>query len=97
MKDRPHWRDASACLDADPELFFGLDGEPEYIRDKREAKAKAVCRGCPVSGRCLLLALGTDTPWGVFGGLGEQERADYLRSLRRTAREAAAAELEQAS
>lgn len=78
-----NWRNRAACKTEDPELFFGLDGEPGNLRDVREAKAKAVCARCPVSGHCLLDALDGEIVWGVYGGLGEQERADLIRRTRR--------------
>jgi WhiB family transcriptional regulator, redox-sensing transcriptional regulator len=90
-----NWRETPACVGEDPELFFGLDGEPDYKRDEREAEAKKVCARCPAvaRSRCLLLALDTESQHGVFGGLGEMERAKHTRRLRR----AANAELEKAS
>jgi WhiB family redox-sensing transcriptional regulator len=75
-----NWRMLAACAKADPDLFFGFDGEPDDLRDQREAKAKAVCVTCPVSGNCLMDALDGGIAWGVFGGLGEQERAEIRRS-----------------
>ena len=43
-------------------------------REKREAKAKAVCSGCPVKIECLEEANEISEPFGVWGGLNEVER-----------------------
>ena len=43
-------------------------------REKREAKAKAVCSGCPVKLECLEEANEIAEPFGVWGGLNEVER-----------------------
>ena len=68
----PDWRDAAACRDADPELFF-----PD--RDIRSARAqvktaKLMCRGCPVTATCLNWALASGQEAGIWGGLTEDER-----------------------
>jgi len=84
------WTTRAACRNlADfDEVFFGLDGERDDTRDARETEAKQVCAGCPVRLRCALWALRTGAAHGVFGGLGEQERAAMKRNG--TRKEAAA-------
>ena len=47
-------------------------------RDLREAKAKAICRECPVQAECLEYALGIREPHGIWGGLNEVERKAVL-------------------
>lgn len=49
-----------ACL-TDPDLFFAES--PADI-----ARAKELCRGCPVAAACLAGALERAEPWGVWGG-----------------------------
>jgi WhiB family transcriptional regulator, redox-sensing transcriptional regulator len=49
-----------ACT-ASPDLFFA-----ESPRDV--ARAKELCRGCPVRAACLADALHRGEPWGVWGG-----------------------------
>lgn len=72
------WRELAVCRDVDPELFFPV-AEPGTSLYRREvARAKAVCRRCPVVAECLEWAL-TDLPYGVAGGMTEDER----RALRR--------------
>jgi WhiB family redox-sensing transcriptional regulator len=79
------WRARSACLQADPELFFPVGTTGPAVRQVRQAKQ--VCAACPVRSACLEWALDERQDHGVWGGLTEDER----RSLRRrTARHRAA-------
>ncbi len=48
------WQDRAACTGMDRRLFFGPDDEPRPDREIREAKAKAVCKRCPVPGACAV-------------------------------------------
>ena len=41
---------------------------------KAEARAKALCVGCPIKFDCLRLGLDQDEQWGVYGGLTASER-----------------------
>jgi WhiB family redox-sensing transcriptional regulator len=70
-----------------PEPFFHPYGEREPSRSRREAAAKAVCATCPVLVRCREHALAAREPYGVWGGLSEEERDALLR--RRLRRDAA--------
>ena len=72
------WRQLAACRDADPELFFP-SAEDGPIHDAQVAEAKAVCSRCPVRPACLTEAL-ERMPYGVAGGLSEQERRQLGRS-----------------
>ena len=76
-RDDAAWRDAAACRDADPELFFP-DGDIRSARAQVKA-AKLICRGCPVTVPCLSWALASGHEAGIWGGLTEDER----RMLRR--------------
>jgi hypothetical protein len=71
-------RDA-ACRGVDPELFFPV-AEAGPVLARQVAEAKAVCARCPVRAECLEFALRL-LPYGIAGGLTEQER----RALRRAA------------
>jgi WhiB family redox-sensing transcriptional regulator len=66
------WRKGAACRTEDPELFFpvGTSG-PALLQVEQ---AKAVCRRCPVTDRCLAWALETGQDAGVWGGMSEDER-----------------------
>ncbi|MFI8181066.1 WhiB family transcriptional regulator [Actinacidiphila glaucinigra] len=77
-----NWRDAAACSEEDPELFFPISGSG--LGMVQIGEAKAVCGRCPVTFQCLEWALGAGPMEGVWGGTTESER----RALRgRTTRE----------
>ena len=78
------WRSVAGCLGVDPELFFPV-AETGPAHDAQVAAAKAVCARCPVVAECLAEALAR-IPYGVAGGLTEDER----RALRRRDRQAVA-------
>ncbi|MER6414925.1 WhiB family transcriptional regulator [Streptomyces humidus] len=71
------WLRAAACVGEDPELFFPVGTAGPALREA--AEAKRVCARCPVSTACLSYALGTPQISGVWGGTGEDERAELLR------------------
>jgi WhiB family redox-sensing transcriptional regulator len=66
--------DQPACKGEDPELWF-----PE--KGGSPVEAKQICGTCPdrVRDACLLFALEHHIPYGVFGGLTEEERRPLLR------------------
>ncbi|MFI6447215.1 WhiB family transcriptional regulator [Kitasatospora sp. NPDC050543] len=72
------WQLHAACRGLDSGLFFHPAGERGRAHDEREMAAKEVCRGCPVREECLRHALRTREPYGVWGGLSEDERRALL-------------------
>ena len=70
------WRDRSACLDEDPELFFPIGNTGPAILQIEEAKQ--VCRRCEVREQCLQWALEAGQDHGVWGGLTPRERDRIL-------------------
>jgi len=72
----------AACVGADPDLFFAPEAEFMTARRRREAKAKAVCAGCPARRECLAWALDTGQSFGIWGGTSEEERRAILRQRR---------------
>jgi len=78
------WQTAGACRGMDSDAFFHPPQERAKGRRKRISAAKAVCKACPVVRQCLDHALETREPYGVWGGLSEDERAERLglQSLR---------------
>jgi WhiB family transcriptional regulator, redox-sensing transcriptional regulator len=81
-----NWRDAVACRDADPDLFFPIGTTGAALRQAEEAKR--ICRSCPVQIHCLAWALDSGVTDGVWGATTPDERR-VIRSLsaRNTARE----------
>ena len=82
------WQEDSACRDFDNLLFFGEEGESELEKQAREAKAKSVCRTCPVQEPCLEFAMDSNQKYGIWGGLTDKERASLKRRRARSRRTA---------
>ena len=70
----PTWRDAAACLSADPDLFFPPQGGAT-----NGAEAKQICGGCPVQAECLDYAVTTAQKYGIWGGTNERERREIRK------------------
>lgn len=71
------WQVRGSCRGMDPSEFFHPEGERGNQRRSRAEMAKAVCRGCQVLEECREHALAVREPYGVWGGLSEEERARY--------------------
>jgi WhiB family redox-sensing transcriptional regulator len=76
--ERDPWWDRAACLGADGDLFF-----PRPEAPLREARAKAYCARCPVTGACLRDALRTGDTHAIRGGLNASERLEAYPPERR--------------
>jgi WhiB family transcriptional regulator, redox-sensing transcriptional regulator len=70
---RQPWMARAACQGRST-LFFGLAGERPERRVRREARARAVCAGCPVLSECRNMAR-LNGENGFWGGESEEERA----------------------
>ena len=68
------WQVEGACRVLPPEMFFHPEGERGRSRRQRIEQAKAVCEGCPVLAACREHALTVREPYGVWGGMTEDER-----------------------
>lgn len=68
------WQSRGSCRGLDSAVFFHPDAERGIKRAARERVAKAVCNTCPVLRQCREYALATHEPYGVWGGLTEEER-----------------------
>jgi WhiB family transcriptional regulator, redox-sensing transcriptional regulator len=75
------WRAASACLSADPELFFPI--AQGSAADGQTSSALQVCAGCTVRQQCLDFAMTTGEAHGIWGGTTPDER---IRARRRAMR-----------
>ena len=78
VADEWEWQFDGACRSMDPEMFFHPDGERGPRRRNRENAAKAVCATCPVIAACRTQALAVAEPYGIWGGLSEDDRALIL-------------------
>ncbi|HUY85841.1 MAG TPA: WhiB family transcriptional regulator [Acidimicrobiales bacterium] len=77
------WQEKAACRGPQASLFFPpTTSERKEERLRREAKAKSVCKPCPVAKECLEYAIRIEEPHGIWGGLNEAERKQVI--LKRT-------------
>lgn len=83
LSDQWEWQLQGACRGADASLFFHPEGERGPARSARELAAKALCARCPVIAQCAAHALSCREPYGVWGGLSEDEREQILARSRR--------------
>lgn len=72
MTAHVNWREAAACRNVDPDLFFPVSKAGPGLRQIEEAKR--ICRVCPVQALCLAWALDHEVGLGVWGGTTETER-----------------------
>ena len=72
------WQSYGACQGMSLEAFFHPAGERRSLRSERIARAKAICVQCPVITQCREYALTTKEPYGIWGGLSENDRARIL-------------------
>lgn len=74
VADSWEWQLEGSCRTADPRLFFHPEGERGPARRDRDAAAQAVCAACPVLQQCRRHAMAVKEPYGVWGGLTEDDR-----------------------
>jgi WhiB family transcriptional regulator, redox-sensing transcriptional regulator len=79
------WRAASACLSADPELFFPIPQGP--VANQQISAALGVCAGCTVRQQCLDFAMQTAEMHGIWGGTTPEERIRARRKASRRRKE----------
>lgn len=70
------WQLKGTCRSRDPEEFFHPEGERDATKRQRIARAKAVCRECPVLAQCREYVLENREEYGIWAGLSEDERED---------------------
>lgn len=78
VADHWDWQRLAACNGLGTERFFHPDGERGVSRARRDAAAKTVCARCPVREPCARHALAVQEPYGVWGGLSEDDREQIM-------------------
>ena len=78
VADLWEWQYQGACRETGSESFYHPDGERGAARRLRDAAAKEICAACPVIAACREHALAIREPFGVWGGLTEDERQVIL-------------------
>ncbi len=76
------WQFQGACREADPRLFFHPDSERGPAKLCRDRAAVKICQECPVMLQCREHSLQVEEPYGVWGGLTQDERWDAIRARR---------------
>ncbi|WP_344654890.1 WhiB family transcriptional regulator [Catenulispora subtropica] len=84
LLDEWEWQARAACRGMDASVFFSPPFERGDARRRREERAQAICRGCPVQGSCAAFATSTGQAFGVWGGLTEADRGHTRRPTRST-------------
>jgi WhiB family redox-sensing transcriptional regulator len=69
-----NWQEEAACGGMDSSIFFHPQNERGSARSKRDRMAKLVCARCPVRLECADYAIRAREPYGVWGGLTEEDR-----------------------
>jgi len=77
------WQLEGSCRGMDSAKFFLPDGSRGPDRARREAQAKAICWSCPVLVQCREHSLIAQEPYGVWGGIGENERNKIIKARKR--------------
>ncbi len=79
MAATDEWQLRGLCRGNHSHLFFPPSTfEKKEDRERREARAKAICVVCPVIRDCTDYALSIREPFGIWGGLTEVERRELL-------------------
>ena len=86
------WQLRGLCRGKDSSLFFHPEGERGAARSSRETAAKEICLNCPVQITCADHALKVREPYGVWGGMTEEEREEHHARQKSLARAQAARE-----
>jgi WhiB family redox-sensing transcriptional regulator len=73
------WQPVALCRGNHSHLFFPPSTtERKDERERREVRAKSICRICPVKAQCLDYATEIREPYGIWGGFTEAERRAQL-------------------
>lgn len=75
------WQGRGLCLSADNADFFHPQNERGLARVRRDRRAKTICAACPVRLECADYAIRAHEPYGIWGGLTEEEREDIYARL----------------
>jgi WhiB family redox-sensing transcriptional regulator len=72
------WQMSARCRGTDTSVFFHPDGERGRKRRQRKQNAERFCAQCPVVKQCLEYSLRFQEPYGIWGGIAEDERHKIL-------------------
>src|SRR3954453_3761438 len=83
VADLWEWQLKGAGPGAPPPLFSPPGGGRGPPRRNRDSAAKEICASCPVMLECREHALAVREPYGVWGGLTEDDREAIYATERR--------------
>ena len=72
------WQLGAACRGTDSSLFFHPANERNTDARTGSPLQKVICRQCPAINACLDHVLRAREPYGIWGGLSEDERAQRV-------------------
>ena len=75
------WRAASACLDADLDMFFPV--AVGTAANQQVSRALRICEECPVTQQCLDFAMRSGEKDGIWGGTTPEQRVRARRARTR--------------
>jgi WhiB family redox-sensing transcriptional regulator len=75
------WRAASACLNADLDMFFPV--AVGTAASKQVSLALRICQGCAVRQQCLDFAIRSGEKDGIWGGTTPEQRVRARRARNR--------------
>ena len=79
MKVSDEWQVDALCRGSHAHLFFPPSTfERKDDRERREMRAKAICKVCPVMDPCVSYAMSIREPFGIWGGMTESDRKAAL-------------------
>lgn len=79
MRLADDWQAQALCRGNHAHLFFPPSTfERKDDRLRREARAKAICDVCPVQAECFEHAVRVGEPFGIWGGMTESDRREYV-------------------
>lgn len=79
MRLSDDWQLRALCRGSHSHLFFPPSTfERKDERERREARAKAICAVCPARRECADYALAIREPFGIWGGMTETERRELV-------------------
>ncbi|CAN5198227.1 N/A [soil metagenome] len=79
LRNDDAWQVKAACRGPQAAVFFPPSHfERKDEKAEREQRAKSICTSCSVREVCLEYAVRIREPHGIWGGLNEFERKQYL-------------------
>jgi len=83
-----NWREQAACRGQGAMTFYShSEAEPkeqQYAKERAREVIKANCAQCPVRRECLEYAVTHGEIHGIWGGMTETERHEYVKSVKMT-------------